>query len=200
MVRRSPVWTGKHGDVLFHLQAKCNQMTQAWTIREHRKRLGLSQRKLAKRAGVSFRNLQMWEGFESCPTIESIARLAVALGVQPSAILTRAPRAEWWNRLPPERKPAMQQDNPDFMAGVRYVIDNLMTTEEALTHIEPVIPILQLRDALRQYPVGLRASDRDGWLLLPEDVEYLCRMMGWRYIIGVGSDPTTDAQSAPSPR
>ena len=127
--RRRTNWTGKHGDVLFHLQTKCNQMTQAWTIREHRKRLGLSQRKLAKRAGVSFRNLQMWEGFESCPTIESLARLAVALGVDPSAILTRAPRAEWWNRLPPERKPAMRQDNPDFMLGVRYVIDNLMTTE-----------------------------------------------------------------------
>lgn len=174
-------------------------MTQAWTIREHRKRLGLSQRKLAKRAGVSFRNLQQWEGFESCPTIESLARLAVALDVQPSAILTRAPRAEWWNRLPTERKPAMQQDNPDFMLGVRYVIDNLMTTEEALAHIEPATTILQLRDALRQYPVGLRASDRDGWLLLPEDMEYLCRMMGWRYIIG-RSDPTTDAQSAPSPR
>jgi hypothetical protein len=88
----------------------------------------------------------------------------------------------------------MQQDNPDFMLGVRYVIDNLMTTEEALAHIEPATTILQLRDALRQYPVGLRASERDGWMVLPEDVEYLCRMMGWRYIIG-RSDPTTATQS-----
>ena len=179
------------------MQTKCNSMTAAWTIKDHRRRLGLSQRALAQRVGVRFQSIQQWENLEAVPSIENLGRIAAALGVEPTAIITRAPRAEWWHRLPEQRKPAMQQDNPDFMAGVRYVLDKLMTTEQALPHIEPPVTILQLRDALREYPVGVRASERDGWLMLPEDVMYLCRMRGWRYIIG-RSTPSDDAQQPTS--
>lgn len=56
------------------------------SLREVRNRRGFSQRALAKKAGVSFRALQMIEGGQRDVRLSSLERIASALGVPAGAI------------------------------------------------------------------------------------------------------------------
>lgn len=55
-------------------------------LRDIRDRHGLSQRRLAGRAGVSFRALQMIEAGETDPRLSSLAKIAAALGTPAGAL------------------------------------------------------------------------------------------------------------------
>lgn len=56
-------------------------------LRELRKKKGLSQVALAKRANVAQPQISAWETAGTIPTIESLSRLARALGVKPGELL-----------------------------------------------------------------------------------------------------------------
>lgn len=60
----------------------------AVSIAEHRKKAGMSQRDLAKKAGVTLQSVWNWEKRGSAPSRRSLSKVAQALGVA-TATLTR---------------------------------------------------------------------------------------------------------------
>ena len=58
------------------------------SIREHRKRSGLSQEKLAELVGVSRQAVTKWETGQSAPSTENLLRLAEIFGVSLDALIT----------------------------------------------------------------------------------------------------------------
>ncbi len=91
----------------------------------------------------------------------------------------------------------------EFEAGIRYALDNLMTSTEVARRIDPGWereyrgngvrlsanrPLSQawLNRKARDFEIGHRIGG--DWLYLPEDVEQLCRLMGWIYREGPDSE------------
>ena len=64
-------------------------MTLGESIRELRKRRGLSQEKLAEQMGVSRQAVTKWEAGQSAPSSENLLRLAELLGTTAEALLGR---------------------------------------------------------------------------------------------------------------
>ena len=73
-------------------------------LKEIRSRRGFSQRRLAIRAGLSFRTLQMVETGETDPRLSTIAKIATALGAPKEMIHTELDR--------------LLGENPDSVAGI----------------------------------------------------------------------------------
>lgn len=64
----------------------------ALKLKQARDRQGVSQRRLAQRAGVSFRALQMIEAGQTDPRLSSLVKISSALGVPGPAIATELGR------------------------------------------------------------------------------------------------------------
>ncbi len=58
-----------------------------WNLRVARRRAGLRQQDLADRLGIYQSGISFWERGGCLPQITSIARLAAALGIEPSDLL-----------------------------------------------------------------------------------------------------------------
>lgn len=67
-------------------------------LKQVRVAAGLSQGALAARVGITRRTLNNWEWERTAPTIDDVARLAVALGVPWTALYT-------WHDTTPEAAP-----------------------------------------------------------------------------------------------
>lgn len=62
----------------------------AENIKKHRKKLGLSQKKLAEKAGIIFTVItKLEQGIATQPTIQTIVKIADALGVSVDELLGR---------------------------------------------------------------------------------------------------------------
>jgi transcriptional regulator with XRE-family HTH domain len=61
-------------------------------IRRTRQAAGLTKQELAERAGLNWTVIVAYEGGHGVPILESVARIAVALGVSPCEFL---PGLEW---------------------------------------------------------------------------------------------------------
>lgn len=59
-------------------------------IRDHRTALNLSQSQLADLAGLDRTYISMVEREKKCPTIDTLAKISVALGTKPSNLLIEA--------------------------------------------------------------------------------------------------------------
>lgn len=70
-----------------------NQSTLGSRIKQHRKRLGLTQEQLAERMGVSPQAVSKWENDLSCPDISALPELAAIFGISVDALLGQEPRA-----------------------------------------------------------------------------------------------------------
>src|SRR5262249_50897495 len=68
---------------------KASEMDFRATLQKLRKEKGLSQSKLAERAGVSLRTLQNWELGRNTPRIDAIVKLANALDVEVSKLIEK---------------------------------------------------------------------------------------------------------------
>ena len=73
-------------------QASSADRTTTNRLRAVRRAAGVSQRKLAKSAGVSRMTIQRTERGETMPTTAVLALLALALGVEPMALVNDPPQ------------------------------------------------------------------------------------------------------------
>jgi transcriptional regulator with XRE-family HTH domain len=64
----------------------------AETLREERLRLGLSQNEIARRAGLSHTMVLRVEKQERMPTIDTLLRIAEAMGLELGALITQCQR------------------------------------------------------------------------------------------------------------
>lgn len=80
-------------------------VTLAAIIREQRVSRGLSLNQLAARARISRRMLGFIENHERVPTIDTLTRISLAFGLQPSALLAAAELDLWdYSRMAELRK------------------------------------------------------------------------------------------------
>jgi len=81
-------------------------MNAGQRIRDRRKALGLSQRELAARLGISFQAVQCWERGKTFPRKETLPRLLEIMQVG----------ADWLVGTPSQTGPDISQIPPDVLA------------------------------------------------------------------------------------
>jgi len=92
----------------------------AGNLRENRRKCGLSQSKLAERAGISTQYIAMIELTKQFPTPEVLQRIATALGVEAHELFA----------VPPSPESSMERLHKDIIREVREVIVEVL--EKAL--------------------------------------------------------------------
>jgi transcriptional regulator with XRE-family HTH domain len=91
-------------------------------LKEYRRKHGISQAKLAEKAGISTQYIAMIELSRQFPTPEVLDRLAEALNIEAYQLFT----------VPPSPEDAMERLHRDIVSDVRQVFDELIakTLEE----------------------------------------------------------------------
>lgn len=74
------------------------------TLRSERLRLGLSQNEVAHRAGLSHTMVMRVEKQERMPTIDTLLRIAEALGLELGALITQCQRPAFKGQTPKGQK------------------------------------------------------------------------------------------------
>jgi transcriptional regulator with XRE-family HTH domain len=86
-------------------------------LREHRRRLGLSQPKFAELANLSTHYVSMIESERKFPTPEVLGRLAAALGIEPHELFAAPPSPEW----------TLERLHEEVITDIRAVLANIET-------------------------------------------------------------------------
>lgn len=112
-------------------------MTVGDRIRNARKSVGVTQQELANRLGISYVGISQWENNSRNPKIETIRRIAKALGVPMAYLMgdTDNPvdrsKTHWMEAVPPEneKKPSadgkgltIKEYGPTENGGFRFVM------------------------------------------------------------------------------
>jgi len=92
----------------------------AGNLRENRRKCGISQSKLAGKAGISTQYIAMIELSKQFPTPEVLQRIATALGIEAHELFT----------VPPSPESSMERLHKDIIREVREVIVEVL--EKAL--------------------------------------------------------------------
>jgi transcriptional regulator with XRE-family HTH domain len=93
----------------------------AGNLKENRRKCGLSQAKLAEKAGISTQYIAMIELSRQFPTPEVLERIAAALGIEAYELFV----------VPPSPENSMERLHKDIIREIREVIVEVL--EEALS-------------------------------------------------------------------
>jgi transcriptional regulator with XRE-family HTH domain len=96
----------------------------AKNLKENRRRCGVSQAKLAERAGVSTQYIAMIELSRQFPTPEMLDRIAAALGIEAYELFA----------VPPSPENAMERLHKDIIKEIREVIVEVLENALAVKH------------------------------------------------------------------
>ena len=119
----------------------------------HRKRLGMTQDKLAEQLGVTAQAVSKWENDQTCPDITALPKLARFLGVSVDELLSGREELPAVRVLPPaERKPLtdmMLRITVDSHEGDRVRVNLPLALVEVAMEIGMEMPQINGTDALK---------------------------------------------------
>lgn len=98
----------------------------ATNLKEYRRKCGVSQAKLAEKAGISTQYIAMIELSRQFPTPEVLDRIACALGIEAYQLFV----------VPPSPEEAMERLHRDIISDIRQVFGELI--EKALEEKDKV--------------------------------------------------------------